>query len=123
MHLRSQTPRSLASAWLRYLCAFARVEDLPTARHVSGRLIGEDRDDLDGVRGLSRARATEILARASTERLTILDRRVDVADGFVKYLFRAGDGALFETVRLPLEKPRWSVCVSSQSGCGQGRRR
>jgi 23S rRNA (adenine2503-C2)-methyltransferase len=101
----------LASAW---------PLDLPTARRVIGRLIGEDRDDLDGVRGLSRARATEILARASTERLTTLDRRVDLADGFVKYLFRAGDGALFETVRIPLEKPRWSVCVSSQSGCGLG---
>jgi 23S rRNA (adenine2503-C2)-methyltransferase len=87
---------------------------------VIGRLVGEDRDDLEGVRGMSRALATEILSRASTDRLAVLDRRISVADGFVKYLFRAGDGALFETVRIPLLKPRWSVCVSSQSGCGLG---
>src|SRR5262249_57210608 len=26
----------------------------------------------------------------------------------------------FEAVRIPLEKPRWSVCVSSQAGCALG---
>ena len=35
----------------------------------------------------------------------------------MKYLFRADDGRSFETVRIPLERPRWSVCVSSQAGC------
>lgn len=114
MHLRGQTPLSLSEAWPD------RPLDLSLARRVIGRLVGEDRDDLDGVRGVSRTLAADILSRASTERLAILDRRVSPSDGFVKYLFRAGDGALFETVRIPLEKPRWSVCVSSQSGCGLG---
>lgn len=114
MHLRGQTPQSLAEAWPD------RPLDLPIARRVIGRLVGEDRDDLEGVRGVSRSLATEILSRASTDRLNVLDRRISVADGFVKYLFRAGDGAMFETVRIPLLKPRWSVCVSSQSGCGLG---
>jgi 23S rRNA (adenine2503-C2)-methyltransferase len=85
---------------------------------VIGRLTGEGRDDLEGVRGLSRALAAEILARGSTKRLLCIDRRESARDAFVKYLFRAGDGALFETVRIPLLLPRFSVCVSSQAGCG-----
>ena len=32
----------------------------------------------------------------------------------------APDGQLLEAVRIPLEKPRWSVCVSSQVGCALG---
>jgi 23S rRNA (adenine2503-C2)-methyltransferase len=35
-------------------------------------------------------------------------------------LFRAADGATFETVRIPLLAPRFSVCVSSQAGCALG---
>jgi 23S rRNA (adenine2503-C2)-methyltransferase len=38
-------------------------------------------------------------------------------DPFAKYLFEASDGRLFEAVRIPLEQPRYSVCVSSQAGC------
>ena len=45
------------------------------------------------------------------------DRRRSLVDPFAKYLFRGADGALFETVRIPLERPRFSVCVSSQVGC------
>ena len=111
-HLRSQTPDSLAILW----------PDLPLdpsiARRVIARVTGEGRDDLGGLRGLSHALAAEIGRRSSTERLAAIDRRESALDGFVKYLFRAGDGALFETVRIPLLKPRFSVCVSSQAGCG-----
>jgi len=39
-------------------------------------------------------------------------------DPFVKYALRGPDGAVFETVRIPLERHgRVSVCVSSQVGC------
>ena len=38
-------------------------------------------------------------------------------DPFAKYLFEASDGRRFEAVRIPLERPRYSVCVSSQAGC------
>jgi 23S rRNA (adenine2503-C2)-methyltransferase len=113
-HLRSQTPESLSALW----------PDLPIpapiARRLICRLIGAGCDDLDGVRGVSRALATEILARGRTSRLALIDKRVSARDGFVKYLFRAPDGALVETVRIPLERPRWSVCVSSQAGCALG---
>jgi 23S rRNA (adenine2503-C2)-methyltransferase len=110
-HLRGQTPESLVALWPDLGL------DLPRARRVVNRLVGQDRDDLDDVRGLTRARAREILARGRTTRLTILDRRRSQVDPFVKYLFRAPDGQVFETVRIPLERPRWSVCVSSQVGC------
>lgn len=113
-HLRSHTPSSLAVLW----------PDLPlddtVARRIVGRVVGEDRDDLDGVRGLSRRLAREMAARSRTTRLEVLDRRASRIDPFVKYLFRAPDGRVFEAVRIPLERPRWSVCVSSQAGCALG---
>jgi 23S rRNA (adenine2503-C2)-methyltransferase len=113
-HLRSQTPSSLAVLW----------PDLPladtVARRIVGRVVGEDRDDLEGVRGLSRHLGREIAARSRTHRLEVVDRRASRVDPFVKYLFRAADGRVFEAVRIPLERPRWSVCVSTQAGCALG---
>jgi 23S rRNA (adenine2503-C2)-methyltransferase len=110
-HLRGHTPRTLASLW----------PDVPldpgVARRVLARLVFEDRDDLAGVRGLSHAKARAIAARSDLARLEIADRRSSAVDPFVKYLFRAKDGHVFEAVRIPLERPRWSVCVSSQVGC------
>lgn len=110
-HLRSHTPDSLAALWpdLRL--------GLPAARGVVSRVVAQDRDDLEGVRGLSRAVADALRARAGLTRLAVIDRRRSPVDGFVKYLFRSADGRRFEAVRIPLEKPRFSVCVSSQAGC------
>jgi 23S rRNA (adenine2503-C2)-methyltransferase len=71
------------------------------------------------VRGLSKQAIRSLLAEARTTRLSIIDRRKSAVDPFVKYLFRSG-GETFETVRIPLLKPRWSVCVSSQAGCALG---
>ena len=112
MHLRSQTPESLAEAFPGL--------SLPLARRVLHRVVGEDRDDLDGVRGLSKALAGELRARGRLDRLQVLDRRRSVVDPFVKYLFRSGDGRVFEAVRIPLERPRFSVCLSTQVGCALG---
>jgi 23S rRNA (adenine2503-C2)-methyltransferase len=112
LHLRGQTPETLVRAFPGL--------SLPLARRVVHRLVGEDRDDLDGVPGLGRARAAEILARGGLDRLEVVERRRSALDPFVKYLFRAADGRLLEAVRIPLEKPRWSVCVSSQVGCALG---
>jgi len=112
LHLRGQTPETLARAFPGL--------DLTFARRVVRRLIGEDGSTLDGVRGLARARAAEILAGGRLDRLDVVDRRRSGLDPFVKYLFRAPDGQLLEAVRIPLEKPRWSVCVSSQVGCALG---
>jgi 23S rRNA (adenine2503-C2)-methyltransferase len=112
LHLRGQTPETLARAFPGL--------DLTLARRVVRRLVGEDGADLDGVRGLARARAREILAEGRLARLEVVDRRRSALDPFVKYLFRAPDGLLLEAVRIPLDKPRWSVCVSSQVGCALG---
>lgn len=47
-----------------------------------------------------------------------VERRASSVDPFVKFAFRLSDGAVIETVRIPLEKVgRFSVCVSSQVGC------
>jgi len=108
-HLRGQTPEALAS--------LVPGLGLSPARRVLQRLVGEDADALEGVRGLSRAAAAALVARGRRDRLSLLDRRASRVDPFVKYLFRAPDGARFETVRIPLERPRYSVCVSSQAGC------
>ncbi len=113
-HLRSHTPQSLAAEWPDLGL------DLARARRVVQRLVGDDRDDLEAVRGLSQGIARELLARGSRDRLTVVDRRRSEVDPFVKYLFRSGDGQVFEAVRIPLERPRWSICVSSQVGCALG---
>jgi len=114
VHLRSQTPTSLAALWpdLRL--------DEHLSRRIVSRVVGEDRDDLEDVRGLSRRMLEALGARARATRLQVIDRRASRIDPFVKYLFRAADGRVFETVRIPLERPRWSVCVSSQAGCALG---
>jgi 23S rRNA (adenine2503-C2)-methyltransferase len=110
-HLRGHTPQSLASAWPDLHL------DPGVARRILARLVFQDQDDLAGVRGLSHAAARAIAARSDLGRLEIADRRSSAVDPFVKYLFRARDGHVFEAVRIPLEMPRWSVCVSSQVGC------
>ena len=110
-HLRGHTPQSLVSQWPDLAL------DPGVARRLLARVVFQDRDDLAGVRGLSHAAARALAARSDLGRLEIADRRASAVDPFVKYLFRARDGHVFEAVRIPLERPRWSVCVSSQVGC------
>jgi 23S rRNA (adenine2503-C2)-methyltransferase len=113
-HLRGLTPTALAGCW----------SDLPIdprlARRVTTRLVADYGDTLDGVPGLSKRLATELARRARWPRSRIVDRRASLADPFVKYLFEAQDGVRYEAVRIPLERPRWSICVSSQAGCSVG---
>jgi 23S rRNA (adenine2503-C2)-methyltransferase len=113
-HLRGQTPGSLKALW-----PDLRLED-GVARRVLGRLVFEDSDDLAGVRGLARSAARTLVERGRLTRLEVRDRRRSLVDPFVKYLFAGADGRTFETVRIPLERPRFSVCVSSQAGCALG---
>jgi 23S rRNA (adenine2503-C2)-methyltransferase len=111
VHLRGHTPETLVAA---------RPDlglDLGVARRLLSRVVFEDRDDFEGVRGLSKATAARVAAATRMTRLEIADRRRSQVDPFVKYLFRTGQGETFESVRIPLERPRYSVCVSSQVGC------
>ncbi|MGE0453699.1 MAG: radical SAM protein [Vicinamibacteria bacterium] len=110
--LQGETPESLA----------LRVPGLQpaVARRLLSRALGRDLPPLEDVPGLSRAVKQRLGAAASLGRLELVDRRRSDVDPFVKYLFRAPDGRVFETVRIPLERPRFSVCVSTQVGCALG---
>lgn len=113
-HLRGSTPEEL-------VVAFGDVGlDLRSARRILERMVAADAERLGEIEGLSKRRRAEVIARGRVERPEILDRRASAVDPFVKYLFRAADGRVFEAVRIPLEKPRFSVCVSSQAGCAIG---
>ena len=93
------------------------------------------------IRGLSRATARAIDARVAWPELPVVDRRRS-EDGFLKYLFRLGDGPEIEAVRIPLPDPddaralrlergrhaqplglvalptaKYVVCLSAQAGC------
>src|SRR4051812_8088076 len=113
-HLRGLTPERLAAAFPE-LHGRDRL-----ARRVVNRVVGDDRDDLTAIPGLPATARDALLARGRLDRLQVVDRRESPVDGFAKYLFRSPDGGVFETVRIPLHRPRYSVCVSSQVGCALG---
>jgi 23S rRNA (adenine2503-C2)-methyltransferase len=92
------------------------------------------------VRGLAHAAGAALERAVEWPDLEIVERR-RAADGFVKYLFRTGDGHAIEAVRIPLPDPaaaralkerrraglaaglealptaKYTVCLSSQVGC------
>ena len=54
-------------------------------------------------------------------RLAVHSVQASSLDPFVKLALVTTDGCLIETVRIPLERQgRFTVCVSSQAGCGLG---
>jgi 23S rRNA (adenine2503-C2)-methyltransferase len=95
------------------------------------------------VRGLSYATGAVLEATCEWPELQVVERR-RADDGFVKYLFRTGDGHEIEAVRIPLPDPhaaralkerrragqaaplealpttKYTVCLSSQVGCALG---
>src|SRR5439155_6167246 len=83
-HLRGLRPEELRARWpdLRL--------DERMARRIQARLVWNDRDDLDGVPGLSPVVAREVLRRGASNRLEVIERVRSQVDPFVKYLFRAG---------------------------------
>lgn len=106
------------------------------------------RDDIESlraaqpkIRGLSKSMADKVDVSAIWPELKVMDRRQST-DGFLKYLFRSGDGVEIEAVRIPLPDPedaralrversasaeslglralptaKYTVCLSSQAGC------
>ena len=65
-----------------------------------------------------RAAADAVRAAGAVPALEVRREEASAIDPFVKYVLGLGDGAVIETVRIPLEKPgRFTVCVSSQVGC------
>lgn len=91
--------------------------ELGVARRIQAAAVAHRRPGLIGVRGLRRKVRERLEEMTWFPRLKVLRRERDPGDGFVKYLFELADGHLVEAVRIPLEAPRYSVCVSSQVGC------
>ena len=139
LNLRNLDPRELADALARF----------GVAAEVSGRVFAAVHRDGVGslvgaqpkLRSLSLPTTHSIDAATVWPRLQVLERRRS-SDGFLKYLFRLGDGPSVEAVRIPLPDPaaaralraaratgeaprgltalptaKYTVCVSSQAGC------
>jgi 23S rRNA (adenine2503-C2)-methyltransferase len=76
-------------------------------------------NDFDAMSDLSKALRAELHQRA---RISCLGSEVteDSRDGTRKYLFRLEDGQTIETVRIPMEDNRVTLCISTQVGCALG---
>jgi 23S rRNA (adenine2503-C2)-methyltransferase len=96
--------------------------NLSEVRHVLAGIHHRGHERLDSVTPRVSRRTRESLTAAyRVGRLTVVDTFTSRLDPFAKFVCHADDGALFETVRVPLEKSGcFSVCVSSQIGCGLG---
>jgi len=86
------------------------------ARRIFAAAVNRFANDLSAVRGLRRTVREAVLREAILDAPRVLERR-EAADGFVKYLLALRDGLRVEAVRIPLERPRASVCISSMVGC------
>lgn len=101
---------------------------LKTARRVLAARVNRGEAGLGQVpefRAWTAARRAALEARFDVPRLEVLDRRVDPADGFAKYLLGLPDGLAVEAVRIPLRADRdgdqrFTVCLSSEAGCAMG---
>jgi 23S rRNA (adenine2503-C2)-methyltransferase len=67
---------------------------------------------------IRRASLDAVRRSATIPSLERVARRPSAVDPFVKYALSVGEGAVVESVLIPLEKPgRFAACVSSQVGC------
>src|SRR5580658_7246452 len=105
--LQAQTPEALARAL---------GSTLPEARKIVSTV---HRGLWRGgpVQGVRRT-VMDVAVRHEVPRLEVRAEVQSALDPFMKLSLASGDGAVFETVRIPLERAgRFSVCVSSQVGC------
>lgn len=106
--LQALTPSALAEA------TFIDVAD---ARKVHAS-VQRDEFDFRPTSSIRRITIERLRSRAYVPELTIAHEEKSQLDPFVKFGLRSTDGSVFETVRIPLEKPgRYTACVSSQVGC------
>lgn len=118
VNLLGWTPATLAAE------AQARGVALPLgeARRIQAHLIAEGQSDLDTMaRPISKARRAALADHFCWDRPQVIEEIPDPSDDSTRVLFRAADGALFEAVRIGLEKPdHFTACLSSQAGCAMG---
>jgi 23S rRNA (adenine2503-C2)-methyltransferase len=106
--LQALTPASL--------CAAVPEVTLAEARKVIA-MIHRD-EPVAASSAVRRVAADAVRARGSVPALDVRREQASAIDPFVKYVLGLADGAVIETVRIPLEVTgRFSVCVSSQVGC------
>jgi 23S rRNA (adenine2503-C2)-methyltransferase len=100
--LQGEIPRLSLEEARKIVGAVHRLDELPrTVRMVR-------RESMDALR-----------AAGAVPRLALWSVTPSKLDPFVKYALLTADGHVVETVRIPLERTgRFSVCVSSQVGCG-----
>lgn len=99
------------------LAALASIEEVD-ARRIWALALREGALPGRAQPGFRRAALERVREVARFGEIGLAERRASQLDPFVKYAFRLGDGAIVETVRIPLEREgRFSVCVSSQVGC------
>jgi 23S rRNA (adenine2503-C2)-methyltransferase len=116
-HLFGLLPDDLAA----YLRANGIAVRDAEARRVVAHAVARGADGFPEKRPVPKQLEAAVSALVDREPLEIVERVTDPADGFVKYLFRLRDGGFAEAVRIPLEAPgRFTVCLSSQAGCGMG---
>jgi len=109
LHLAGQDSRGLS---------LALGIDLADARRILGAVVGRGRP-LREARNVRREVLDRVEASCSAARLSHL-AVADAPDGFRKYLFRLGDGARVEAVRIPLYDTHHTLCLSTQVGCALG---
>ena len=92
--------------------------DLSDARRIVSLVHRERALPVRSPATIRRAALDRVRPLGDVPSIEVVERRASTVDPFVKFTFRLPDGAIVETVRIPLEKPgRFSVCVSSQVGC------
>lgn len=97
------------------------------ARSVAGVTLAEARKAVAMIHRDGRVAPSSALRRSAAEAiagagrlpgLRVIEEVSSRLDPFVRLVLESEDGARFETVRIPLERPgRFTVCVSSQVGC------
>lgn len=112
--LQGETPERLTER-------FSGALTLPEARRIIAHVVQRGGDSLLGVQQLRTAARKAVEAELPIGQVTVLGRQASQEDPFVKFAVALPDGAVIETVRIPLEKKgRYVVCVSSQVGCAMG---
>ena len=115
VQLQGLCPRDLVAAMA------ARGVELPIveARRSLDWVLAQGNTDLEGAAlRISRRSRRILLEHTTMGKLQVEARERDAADGSLRLLFRAPDGAHFEGVLIGLERTgRFTACISSQVGC------
>ncbi|MFC2076752.1 23S rRNA (adenine(2503)-C(2))-methyltransferase RlmN [candidate division KSB1 bacterium] len=85
------------------------------ARQLTAWLYSRLAVDFDEMTDISKRFRIRLKEFCTIGSLKVVDRK-ESSDGAIKYLYRAGDGARFESMYLP-EARRTTICLSTQVGC------